>query len=27
MLGAHVVIQLDVGKVVAPKPYTFAAGL
>ncbi|HEY6319255.1 MAG TPA: hypothetical protein VI462_15385 [Acidimicrobiia bacterium] len=27
LLGAHVVIQLDVGKVVAPKPYTFAAGL
>ena len=26
-LGAHIVIQLDVGKVVPPKPYTFAAGL
>jgi hypothetical protein len=26
-LGAHAVIQLDVGKVVPPKPYTFATGL
>jgi len=26
-LGAHVVIQLDVGKNVPPKPYTFASGL
>ena len=27
VLGPHVVVQLDVGKVVAPKPYTFANGL
>jgi hypothetical protein len=26
-LGAHAVIQLDVGTVVAPQPYTFAQGL
>jgi len=26
-LGAHAVIQLDVGTVVAPQPYTFAEGL
>ncbi len=26
-LGAHVVIQLNVGKDVPPKPYTFASGL
>ena len=26
-LGAHVLIQLDVGQVVAPKAYTFAPGL
>jgi hypothetical protein len=27
VLGAHIVIQLDVGKVVPPKSYTFAGGL
>ena len=26
-LGAHKVIQLDVGKVIAPKPYTFPSGV
>jgi hypothetical protein len=26
-LGAHKVIQLDVGKVVSPKPYTFPSGV